>query len=180
MIYIFLADGFEECEALVPLDILRRANIDVKTVGINSKEIIGAHNIKVECDLCEADLSFYNLDGIVLPGGMPGTLNLEKNDTVQKYIDFANQNNLLICAICAAPSILGHKGLLNGKRATCFSGFEKDLLGAKIENVPVVIDQNFITAYGAGAAFLFGFAILEYLKGEDCVKEMKKSMKYSI
>ncbi|MBR4973748.1 MAG: DJ-1/PfpI family protein, partial [Clostridia bacterium] len=167
MIYVFLADGFEECEAIAPIDILRRAQIEVSTVGIGSKSVTGSHGITVECDIEENQAVFENLNGIILPGGMPGTLNLENNSTVQKFIDFAEKNNLLIAAICAAPSILGHKNLLNGKKATCFTGFEKELLGANVLNEPVVCDQNFITAYGAGAALDFGFQIVSAIKGKD-------------
>ncbi len=178
MIFIFLAQGFEECEALAPLDILRRAEIEVKTVGIGAKTIVGAHNIPIVCDLCDNEITTDNLEGVILPGGMPGTLNLEKSETVQKYIDYAVSNNLLIGAICAAPSILGHKGLLKGKKATCFTGFEKELTGADVQNLPVVRDCNIITAYGAGAAFDFGFCILGFLKGESKAEAMKKSMRY--
>ncbi len=178
MIYIFLAEGFEECEALVPLDILRRCKTDVKTVGIGSKTVIGAHNIPVVCDLEENLITTEGLEGVILPGGMPGTVNLEKSKTVQNYIDFSAQNGLLLAAICAAPSILGHKGLLNGKTATCFSGFEKDLIGAAVSNLPVCRDDNIITAYGAGAAFPFGFKIAEYLLGEEAGEKIKKQMRY--
>ncbi len=178
MIYLFLADGFEEVEALVPLDILRRADIEVKTVGVSGKTVIGSHNIPVTADITENEISLDKLEGLILPGGMPGTINLEKSEAVQKAIDYAHSNSLLISAICAAPSILGHKGLLKGKNATCFTGFEKDLTGANVLNLPVVSDKNIITAYGAGAAFPFGFAILEYLKGKDFTLQLKKSMRY--
>ena len=178
MIYIFLADGFEECEALVPVDILRRADISVKTVGIGSKTVVGAHGISVNCDTTNENLSTDDIEAIILPGGMPGTLNLEKDKTVQDIIDFCVLNNLLICAICAAPSILGHKNLLNGKNATCFPGFEKDLLGATVLNQPVLRDGNIITSYGAGAAFEFGFEILSAIKGNDFAENLKKQMKY--
>ena len=179
MIYVFLADGFEECEAIAPIDILRRAQIEVSIVGIGSKSVTGSHGITVECDIEENQAVFENLNGIILPGGMPGTLNLENNSTVQKFIDFAEKNNLLIAAICAAPSILGHKNLLNGKKATCFTGFEKELLGANVLNEPVVCDQNFITAYGAGAALDFGFQIVSAIKGNDFAEDLKKQMRYS-
>ncbi len=178
MIYIFLAQGFEECEALVPLDILRRAGIEVNAVGIGSKVVSGSHGIKIECDISENEAVTDKLEGIILPGGMPGTLNLEKSNTVQKFIDFSAENGLLISAICAAPSILGHKNLLSNKTATCFTGFEKDLTGAKVVNEPAVKDGNIITAYGAGAAFDFGFLILEALKGEEIAQNMKKQMRY--
>ncbi len=179
MIYIFLSDGFEECEALVPLDILRRADINVKTVGIGGKVITGSHGIPVTSDIEENEAIFDGLDGIILPGGMPGTVNLEKSDTVQKFIDFCYNKNLLIAAICAAPSILGHKNILKNKKATCFTGFEKDLLGATVCDLPVVCDGNFITAFGAGAAFPFGFAILTALKGENASNAMQKQMRYN-
>lgn len=178
MIYVFLADGFEECEALAPIDILRRANIEVKTVGVGSDIISGSHNIKVLCDILEKETKTDDLEGIILPGGMPGTLNLEKSETVQKYIDYCAQNNLLISAICAAPSILGHKGLLKGKKACCFSGFEKDLTDAIVTQNRVEADSNIITAYGAGAAFDFGFKILEFLKGAETANSLKQQMRY--
>ncbi len=178
MIYVFLADGFEECEAIAPIDILRRAGFEVKTVGIGSKNITGSHGITVTADIEESDALTENLEAVVLPGGMPGTLNLEKSDTVQKFIDFAAQNNIITAAICAAPSILGHKNLLNGKKATCFTGFEKDLYGAEISDSPCVTDCNFITAYGAGAAFEFGFAIVAALSGKTFAENLKKQMRY--
>lgn len=178
MIYVFLAEGFEECEALIPVDILRRANIEVKTVGIGNCTIVGSHGISVNCDTINKDLPTDNLQGIILPGGMPGTVNLEKDETVQHIIDFCAQNNLLICAICAAPSILGHKNLLNGKNATCFPGFETELLGAKISKNSVVKDGNIITAYGAGASFDFGFEILTALKNNEISENLRKQMKY--
>lgn len=178
MIYIFLANGFEETEALVPLDILRRAKLQVKTVGIGGNLITGSHGITVTTDTINKDLSFENLNGIILPGGLPGATNLEADKTVQRAIDYCSQNNLLISAICAAPQILGHKGLLNGKNAVCFPGFEKELFGAKICNQKVVRDQNLITAWGAGAAFEFGLEILSYLTDAVTAKEMQESMKY--
>ena len=178
MIYTFLAKGFEECEALAPIDILRRADIEIKTVGIGSKTVTGSHGISVVCDLVEDEVSTENLHGIILPGGMPGTLNLENSKTVQGNIDFAAKNNLLIGAICAAPSILGHKNLLLGKKATCFTGFEKDLIGATISDKPVIRDGNIITAYGAGAAFDFGFTLLEALTDKKTTEKLKKQMRY--
>ena len=178
MIYLFLADGFEECEAIAPIDILRRAEIEIKTVGIGSKTVTGSHGIPITCDLTENEISPDNLNGIILPGGMPGTLNLEKSDTVQKYIDICAQNNLLLAAICAAPSILGHKNLLKGKKATCFTGFEKDLYGAEVVNLPAVADGNIVTAFGAGAALDFGFLIIEALKNKEFADNLKTQMRY--
>ena len=124
MIYVFLANGFEEIEALAVVDVLRRAELDVLTVGVGEDFVIGSHQIPVACDIAEKSLILdEKTEAIVLPGGMPGTLNLEKSETVQNAIDWATKNDKLVCAICAAPSILGHKGLLNGKSATCFPGF---------------------------------------------------------
>ena len=178
MVYLFLSNGFEECEAITPLDILRRANVEVETVGIGSKTITGSHNITVNCDTVNKDLSFDNLEGIILPGGMPGTLNLEADSTVQSAIDYCANNNLLISAICAAPQILGHKGLLNGKNATCFPGFEDELKGCVLSQQKVVTDGNIITARGAGVAFQFGFEILKYLTDEKTSESLKKVMQF--
>ncbi len=180
MIYIFLSDGFEECEALAPIDILRRSQIEIKTVGIGSKTVVGSHGIPVVCDITENEVSTDNLSGIILPGGMPGTINLEKSDTVQKTIDFACSNQLIIGAICAAPSILGHKNILIGKKATCFTGFEKELYGAVVTQEPAVRDGNIITAYGAGAAFDFGFLLLEAIKCKEEADILKKQMRYNV
>ncbi len=178
MIYLFLADGFEECEALAPLDILRRANIQIKTVGIGSNAIVGSHGISINCDTVNKNLSFENLKGIILPGGMPGALNLENSKTVQETIDYCIDNNLLISAICAAPQILGHKGILKGKKATCFPGFEKELDGATFLDQKVVQDGNIITACGAGAAFEFGFKILEYFTDSKTADDLKNTMRF--
>lgn len=179
MIYVFLANGFEECEALAPVDILRRGGLDVKTVGVGGKTVSGSHGIPVVCDITEDEAVTDGLEAIVLPGGMPGTLNLEKSNSVQRFIDFAVQNGLIIGAICAAPSILGHKGLLRGKKATCFPGFEKDLIGAEFSDVSTVRDGNIITAFGAGAAFDFGFELLAAITGDKASADrLSKAMKY--
>ena len=179
MIYVFLANGFEECEALAPVDILRRGGLDVKTVGVGGKTVSGSHGIPVVCDITEDEAVTDGLEAIVLPGGMPGTLNLEKSNSVQRFIDFAVQNGLIIGAICAAPSILGHKGLLRGKKATCFPGFEKGLVGAEFSDVAVIRDGNVITAFGAGAAFDFGFELLSAITGDKASADrLSKAMKY--
>ena len=178
MIYVFLANGFEECEALAPIDILRRAGFELKTVGVNGKIAVGSHNIPVTCDITIDEAEFNNLEAIILPGGMPGTINLENNSKVQKFIDYSVDNGLLIGAICAAPSILGHKNLLSGKKATCFPGFEKDLFGADVLDTFVVCDGNIITAKGAGAAFQFGFELLSYLKNDEAANDLKKQMMF--
>lgn len=167
MIYLFLADGFEICEAMAPYDILTRAGKDVITVGIGKKKITSSHKITIvtELDDSETELS-ENLEGIILPGGMPGTLNLEKSEAVIAAVKYCAENKKMISAICAAPSILGHLNLLNGKTAICFPGFEKELYGARISKDFVVSDENIITAKGMGVATEFGLALCEYLCGK--------------
>ena len=176
MIYVFLADGFEEIEALATIDVLRRAELSVTTVGVDKKEIVGAHNIKVLADISTLELRPADAKAVVLPGGMPGTLNLEGSDTVQSTLEYAHKNGLLIAAICAAPSILGHKGYLNGKNAVCYPGFEKELQGARTSEMPVVRDGNIITAKGAGVAIDFGLEIVSALVSEEKAKTLKEVM----
>lgn len=176
MVYIFLADGFEETEALAPLDILRRSGIETLTVGVTGKEVCGAHGIKVEADILPGEVDLTELEGVALPGGLPGADNLAASDEVADILEFAYKNGLLICAICAAPYILGERGYLNGKKATCYTGYEEKLLGATCTGEPVVRDGNIITARGAGAALSFGFHIAAALKGEDAAKKVKDSM----
>lgn len=177
MVYVFLAEGFEEVEALAPVDLLRRCGVDVKTVGINSSIIRGSHAIPVITDLdineIEPDES---IDMIVLPGGMPGTLNLESNEKVLSFIDYCVKNNIYISAICAAPSILGHKGLLDGKKATCFPGFEKELSGAIVTDKLVVNDGKITTAKGAGAAVKFGLMLVSLLLGKEKADALEASL----
>lgn len=162
MIYVYLAEGFEETEAIAPIDLLRRAEKKVVTVGVGDNIIISSHGVPVVADTIaqEAPLS-DELEMIVLPGGMPGTLNLEKSEYVQAAIDFCMEHDIPIGAICAAPSILGHKGLLKRKKAVCYTGFEAQLEGAEIIDAPVAVDGNIITARGAGAAVKFGLALVE-------------------
>lgn len=177
MIYMFLADGFEETEAIAPLDIMRRAGAEVATVGVGAKTVTGTHGIKVTADICENEIDFSQIDGVVLPGGMPGTLNLGASDTVNKAIDIAAQKGVLLAAICAAPSVLGQKELLVGKRATCYPGFEDKLIGAKATGAPVESDGNVITAWGAGAAMRFGLEIVAFLYSKEKADELEASFK---
>ena len=173
MIYVFLAQGFEEIQALTTVDILRRADIKVTTVGVGSKTIIGAHGISVIADVTENEVVIDNIKAVILPGGMPGTINLENNDTVKNSVKYCNDNNLLICAICAAPSILGHMGLLREVKATCFPGFENELTNAFVTNDFVVKDKNIITAKGAGSTIPFALAIVEQLVDAKIAQEIK-------
>ncbi len=178
MIYVFLAEGFEETEAIAPIDILRRAELEVAIVGVGRKVVTGSHGISVTADVIDCEIMpDENCDAIILPGGMPGTLNLEKSATVQKFIDYAVENNLIIGAICAAPSILGHKGILQNKKAVCYDGFETQLFGAEVPNKRVCCDGNIITAIGAGAALEFGIALADALGNTSVANKIKDSMK---
>lgn len=167
MVYVFLADGFEETEAIAPIDMLRRAGKEVTTVGVTGKVAHGSHGIPVTADITENELTdFSDAEMIVLPGGMPGTLNEEASKTVQAAIDYCSEKNIPIAAICAAPSVLGHKGLLKGRKAVCYSGFEKELEGAVIDTKGVVTDGNITTARGAGVAIEFGLELVNVLCGK--------------
>lgn len=177
MIYCFLAEGFEELEAIAPIDLIKRAGIEVKTVGVDGDTVTGSHNIIFKTDLTDGDIVLSDkLSGIILPGGMPGTINLENNENVQKAIDYCCKNGKLICAICAAPSILGHKNLLEGKVAIAYPGFEKDLYGAEISDKHVAVSGNIITAKGAGVAVDFGLEIVAYLKGRELSDKIKEQI----
>lgn len=166
MIYVFLANGFEEMEAIAPIDLLRRAEKQVVTVGVGGKTITGAHGITVQTDISTAEMVLGGeLEMIVLPGGMPGTLNLERSEAVQAAIDFCMDRALYIGAICAAPSILGHKGLLEGREAIAYPGFETQMPGAVLSEKSVCQSGNIITAKGAGVAVEFGLKLVEIAAG---------------
>ena len=176
MVYVFLAEGFEEMEALAPIDLLRRVGVEVTTVGVGGKLIKGAHGVGFTADSDGEGLDFSDVACVVLPGGMPGTTNLDASPMVEACLMKAVEKNALIAAICAAPSVLGHKGLLKGKKATCFPGFEEDLLGALHTGAPVEKDGNIITARGAGVALDFALALVAELKGETAAKELRESL----
>lgn len=160
MFYVFLADGFEEVEAMAPVDVMRRAKLDVATVGVTGGEVTGSHNITVRADIALDDVQLENIEGVILPGGMPGTLNLEKSQGVIDAVRYAYENGKIIAAICAAPSIFGHLGYLEGRKATCFPSFETELNGAEYTAAHTETDGNVITAKGAGCAVEFGHAIV--------------------
>lgn len=177
MVYLFLADGFETVEALAPVDILRRGKVDLLTVGVGNKTIRSSHGIDVIADITIDELVLdESVDGIILPGGMPGTLNLENNTAVINAVKYCYENNILIGAICAAPSILGHLGILKGKKATAFPGFEKDLEGAVYNNGYVEHDGSIITARGMGVATEFGLELLAALKDRALADQIKAAI----
>ena len=179
MIYMFIAEGFEEIEALCPLDIMRRAGLEVKTVGIGSTEICGAHGITVRTDIDTVTydaLSDKSFDMIFLPGGMPGTLNLAASETVIGAIKAAVSEEKYVAAICAAPSILGDMGLLKGKDAICYPGFEDRLCGATVSDKRVVLDGTYLTAAGMGAALDMGLKIVELFCGSEKAASLRKAV----
>lgn len=176
MVYLFLADGFEEVEALCPLDLLRRAGAEVQTVGVTGKQVTGSHNITVTADILPEEMVLDRaLEMIVLPGGMPGTTNLDTSGAVHEAIRFAVERGITVGAICAAPLIIGKLGYLSGRSAICYPGFEKYLVGANLSAKSVVIDENFITAKGMGVAAQFGLALVGALFGEESVRELTQS-----
>lgn len=176
MIYLFLANGFEEIEALCPLDLLRRAGLEVTTVGIGGDVVRGAHGITVHADIPEGMFADAAPDMLILPGGMPGAKNLDESRTVDAALKAATRRGALIAAICAAPMVLGHRDLLKGKEAICYPGFEKELNGAKISDKRVVRDGNIITAAGMGVALEFGLELVKALKGADTAEAIRRAV----
>ena len=164
MVIVLLAEGFEELEALSPVDILRREGIDVKTVGIAGLDVKGAHGITVRADMTADEVDVAKVSAVVFPGGMPGSLNLDASPYADKFITAATANGGHIAAICAAPLVLGRRGLLRGKNATCFPGFEGELAGANATGEAVVTDGNITTARDFRAAVAFGDELARILK----------------
>lgn len=179
MVYLFLAEGFEETEAVVTIDILRRGYAELKTVSVSGdRAVTGAHGITVMADISINEVKKADAEAFILPGGMPGTKNLEESEEIKELLLYGHENGKLVCAICAAPSILGKYGILKGKRAVCYPGFEDYLDGAKVYEVPVMRDGNVITSRGAGTAHLFAEEILVALKGELVAKPVIIGMLY--
>ena len=178
-ICVFFADGYEEIEALTVVDILRRASIPVKMVSITEeKEVTSSHQITVKMDALLSEVDFDKVEMIVLPGGMPGTKNLEACETLMEQVDAFVKVGRPVSAICAAPSILGHRGHLKGKKACCYPSFEGHLEGAEVLKAPSVIADNIITGRGMGAAIPFALSILERYQGKDAAAEMADKIIY--
>lgn len=176
---IFMADGCEEIEGLTVVDVVRRAKMEIVTISITGKkEVTGSHNVTFLADALASEVNYDELDGIVLPGGMPGTLNLGADETVNKIIKEFAAAGKLVCAICAAPSVLGVAGILEGKKATCHPGFEEKLVGATVSEDEVVVDGNIITSRGMGTALAFALAIVRYYKDDTAVEEISKGLVY--
>lgn len=176
---IFMADGCEEIEGLTVVDLLRRAGIEITMISINgTKEVKGAHGIVFQADADKADVDFTQLGGIILPGGMPGTIHLGEDKTVDKTIREFAFCGKLVAAICAAPGVPGAAGLLKGKRATCYPGCEEKLVGAEAVTDPVVRDGNIITSRGMGTAIPFALEIVKYFTDEKKAAELAQSIIY--
>lgn len=166
MILVVLAEGFEEIEALTPVDMMRRASLPVKTVAIGTNPVTGSHGITVTADLTADAVDVREVEHLVLPGGMPGSINLDGSSFVNDLIASVTARGGHIGAICAAPLVLGRRGLLRGKRATCFPGFEGELLGAEVVKEEVVTDGNITTACGMEAALPFAKELCAVLGGK--------------
>ncbi len=174
---MFLADGFEEVEALCPLDLLRRAGLEVTTVGIGGKETVtGSHGIIVHTDIPDVMYRDSDPDMIILPGGMPGSTNLDESRIVDTALKVASKKGAYLCAICAAPMVLGKRGYLEGKKAICYPGFEQYLNGAEISGEAVVRDGNVITAKGMGVALEFGLELVRAMKDSETADKIKASI----
>jgi len=165
MVYVILANGFEEMEAIAPIDLLRRAGVDVVTVGVGSKNIVGSHDIPVTADIVDTEMRTDGLEMIVLPGGLAGTKAISESERVKEAVRRVYENGGWVCAICAAPTVLGSMGLLKGKKAVCYPGHEHMLEGAEIVDADVVVDGRIITGRAAGAATPFALKLVEALKG---------------
>lgn len=172
MIYEFFAEGFEELEAVAPLDLLRRAGIAVQSVALGESKIVtGSHDISIACDLLAGELDMQTVTGVILPGG-PGHRLLAASPAVKQALEIAAAQKNLLAAICAAPSVLGKYGYLAGKRACCFPGFEESLTGAEISFDPVVRDGSVITSRGAGTALAFALEIIACLCSKEKAQEI--------
>lgn len=178
-LYAFLADGFETVEALGVVDIMRRGGVEVCTVSVSDRlEVVTSHNITVLADKLFDDCDFSDADVVFLPGGLPGTKNLEAHEGLCALIDKAFADGKYIAAICAAPSVLGHRGILKGKRATCFPGYEDELDGAIPTGEGFCVDGKIITGKGMGKTIDFALAILGALTGKDNAEQIKSKIQY--
>ena len=179
MIYVFLATGFEDIEALAPVDIMRRAGLPVETVSITGTEVVvSAHAVGIKADRQLEEIDFGKADMIVLPGGLPGSTNLDACSSLTKAIAAHYAAGKPIAAICAAPLVFGHLGLLQGKKATCYPGVEGELTGATYTAAIVEQDGNIITGKGPAAAFVFGYTIVDFFMGAGASNALRKGMIY--
>lgn len=179
-VLFLLADGFEETEAIAPIDILRRAGACVKTVGVTGNYVTGTHGIRLQADCAYAEVKAEKINCLVLPGGMPGTNNLDCSPVTDEAIENALQCGGRLASICAAPLVFGKRGLLVGKKATCYPSFEKYLTGAEYTQRAVVTDGNVTTSRGAGTAIDFGLELVSLLFSEEKAEKIRKEILYRI
>ena len=180
-VYVFLADGFEEIEGLTVVDVLRRGGVDLSTVSVmGRREIEGSHGIALKTDAVFEELDFSDADMLVLPGGMPGTKYLGAHEGLTELLKKTAEKGGRIAAICAAPSVLGDLGLLEGKEATCYPGFEGRLRGAVTSTSEVVVSGNFTTSRGMGTALPFALELLSQLKGADESEMIRKGIIFRV
>lgn len=176
-IAVHLADGFEEIEAVSIIDVLRRAGFTVITVSVTGDtKVTGSHHIPVITDELIENINYNTIDMIVLPGGMPGAKHLNEHNDLKKQILKFNESGKPLGAICAAPLVFGQLGILKGKIATCYPGFEEYLEGAKITGEPTEVDENITTGRGAGVAIEFALKIVEQFKGKETAKNLAEKM----
>ncbi len=175
-VLIPLADGMEEIEAITNVDVLRRAEIEVITAGLDKLEVKGAHNIFIKADMIIDDVQADELDAIVLPGGMPGSSNLRNNAPVLNLVQKLFRDGKLVAAICAAPIVLAEAGILENRKATSYPGFDEEMPYCTYSEERVVIDDNIITGRGPGVVMEFSLTLVEYLLGKDKSDELKKAM----
>lgn len=181
MVYVFLAEGFEEVEAIAPIDMLRRAGAEVKTVGVTGRTVTGARGIPVVADILPDEVDREEIEMIVLPGGMPGTMNLYESQFVRDCVQFCADNDRYIGAICAAPSvILGGMDLLHHRRAICYPGMEDGMTCATVVNQDCCVDGKIITGRAAGAALDFALALCAAMMGKAAAEQVAESICYNV
>ena len=177
MVYMLLGTGFEETEAIAPLDLLRRAGVDVMTVGINGKIVKGSHNIGIEADIPMDEMDLTDLEMIILPGGLGGVASIRGCEAAINAVKFASDNGKFVAAICAGPTVLADLGITDGKEATCYPGCEEQMGSAHMaENAAAVRDGNIITGTSAGCAIPFGLKLIEALKGAETAEKIAKQI----
>lgn len=178
---IFFADGLEEIEGLTVVDLFRRADIPIDIVSINeTKTVTGAHGIVIQADRMLDELNFDEVKMLILPGGMPGTIHLGDCGQLCSELKRAAADGRYVAAICAAPSVLGKLGILSGHAATCYPGFEDQLIGAQVKETPVVVDGHVITSRGMGTAIEFAAELIALLKDRETAEHQKKSIIYHV
>ena len=176
MVYMLLGTGFEETEAIAPLDLLRRAGVSVATVGINGKMVYGSHGIGVEADIELQEMDLANLEMIILPGGLGGVASIRASEKAMEAVKFAYENGRFTAAICAGPTILATLGITDGKNATCYPGCEDQMGSANMVSAAAVTDGKVITGTSAGCAVPFGLALIAALKGQDAADAIAKQI----